>query len=113
MPKKKTRGDHASSGKKIRYAVVGLGHISQVAVLPAFKNARNSELFALVSSDPQKQKKVARQYGIDNVFSYEQYDQALELVMPCTSPCPIICIVSTQFGLRRRESMFFVKSRWR
>jgi glucose-fructose oxidoreductase len=49
-------------------------------VLPAFKNARNSELVALVSSDPQKQKKVARQYGIDNVFSYEQYDQALELV---------------------------------
>lgn len=93
MPKRNTRrndansrkgrtktGRPSSSRKKIRYAVVGLGHIAQVAVLPAFKNARNSELVALVSSDPQKQKKVARQYGIDNVFSYEQYDQALELV---------------------------------
>ena len=29
--------------KKIRYAAVGLGHISQTAVLPAFKHAENSE----------------------------------------------------------------------
>ena len=34
---------------KVRYAVVGLGHIAQTAVLPAFKSAQNSELFALVS----------------------------------------------------------------
>ena len=31
-----------SSGSKVRYAVVGLGHIAQVAVLPAFK--RRTEL---------------------------------------------------------------------
>jgi hypothetical protein len=30
--------------KTIRYAVVGLGHIAQTAVLPAFKHAENSEL---------------------------------------------------------------------
>jgi len=30
--------------QKIRYAVVGLGHLAQVAVLPAFENAANSEL---------------------------------------------------------------------
>ena len=36
--------------KQVRYAVVGLGHIAQVAVLPAFGNARrNSRLAALVS----------------------------------------------------------------
>ena len=34
---------------KVRYAVVGLGHISQVAILPAFAHAReNSELTAIV-----------------------------------------------------------------
>jgi predicted dehydrogenase len=27
--------------KRIRYAVVGLGHIAQVAVLPAFEHASN------------------------------------------------------------------------
>jgi glucose-fructose oxidoreductase len=41
--------------KQIRYAVVGLGHIAQVAVLPAFGNARrNSRLVGLVSGDPVK-----------------------------------------------------------
>ena len=39
--------------RQIRYAVVGLGHIAQVAVLPAFGNARrNSRLAAIVSMDP-------------------------------------------------------------
>jgi predicted dehydrogenase len=42
-----------SAGSKVRYAVVGLGHIAQAAVLPAFKNARNSEIVALVSGDPR------------------------------------------------------------
>jgi len=43
-----------SSGP-VRYAVVGLGHIAQVAVLPAFAHARrNSRLAALVSNDPTK-----------------------------------------------------------
>jgi predicted dehydrogenase len=35
---------------KVRYAVVGLGYIAQIAVLPAFAHAtENSELTALVS----------------------------------------------------------------
>ena len=39
--------------KKIRYAVVGLGHIAQVAVLPAFAHASaNSELAALSPATP-------------------------------------------------------------
>jgi glucose-fructose oxidoreductase len=63
--------------KTVRYAVVGLGHISQVAVLPGFVNARNSELVALVSSDPEKQKKLSEQYQINRVYSYDQYDECL------------------------------------
>ena len=43
-----------SSTRKIRYAVVGLGHIAQVAILPAFKNASNSELVAVVSGESKK-----------------------------------------------------------
>jgi predicted dehydrogenase len=39
--------------KKIRYAVVGLGHIAQTAVLPAFEHAENSELAALVTGNPK------------------------------------------------------------
>jgi hypothetical protein len=37
--------------RKVRYAVLGLGHLAQVAVLPAFKNAPNSEVVAIVSGD--------------------------------------------------------------
>lgn len=53
-------------GGKVRYAVVGLGHIAQVAVLPAFAHAaRNSELTALVSDDPSKHQKLSKKYNID------------------------------------------------
>src|SRR5437899_9689712 len=62
---------------KIQYAVVGLGHIAQVAVLPAFKNAQNSALGALVSNDPAKLRKLGRKYGIDNLYSYDQFEQCL------------------------------------
>jgi predicted dehydrogenase len=64
--------------RKIRYAVVGLGHIAQVAVLPAFAHARvNSQLTALVSDDPQKLKTLGRRYHVDHLFSYEEYKDCL------------------------------------
>lgn len=62
---------------KVRYAVVGLGHIAQVAVLPAFKHAENSVLAALVSGDPKKLRKLSRKYGVRDVFSYQEYEQCL------------------------------------
>jgi predicted dehydrogenase len=69
-----------SSGSKVRYAVVGLGHITQVAVLPGFKGARNSALVALVSDDPRKRNALGKKYRVAQVFSYEDYDQVLPLV---------------------------------
>src|SRR4051812_10831546 len=64
--------------RKIRYAVVGLGHIAQVAVLPAFKHAaKNSQLAALVSSDPTKLKELSRRYRVPLTVSYEGYDELL------------------------------------
>lgn len=64
--------------KKLRYAVVGLGHIAQVAVLPAFAHAtENSELTALISNDPTKLAELSKMYDVKNCYSYEQYDEAL------------------------------------
>lgn len=64
--------------RKIRYAVVGLGHIAQNAILPAFKHAgENSELAALVSDDPVKLRAMAREYGVENCFSYNDYELCL------------------------------------
>lgn len=65
---------------RIRYAVVGLGHIAQVAVLPGFRGARNSEIAALVSGEARKLKKMGRVYGVESLYSYDEYDRALEQV---------------------------------
>jgi predicted dehydrogenase len=65
----------------IRYAVVGLGHIAQVAVLPAFAHARrNSRLVAVVSGDPTKRRALSKQYRIDHAYSYDEYEACLEHV---------------------------------
>ena len=63
---------------KIRYAVIGLGHIAQVAVLPAFAHARrNSQLAALVSGDPKKLKELSKKYKAAHTYTYQQYDECL------------------------------------
>lgn len=65
---------------KIRYGVVGLGHIAQVAVLPAFKNSKNSELVSIVSGESEKREKLGKKYRLEHVYSYEDYDRALKEV---------------------------------
>jgi predicted dehydrogenase len=68
----------ADNRKKIRYAVVGLGHIAQIAVLPAFAHARrNSVLTGLVSNDPAKLRQLSRRYRVKSTYSYDQYDECL------------------------------------
>ena len=63
---------------KIRYAVVGLGHLAQVAVLPAFAHAKNSELVALVSGDKKKLAKLGRLYRIDRLYDYDRLEECLQ-----------------------------------
>jgi glucose-fructose oxidoreductase len=65
----------------VRYAVVGLGHIAQVAVLPAFAHARrNSKLTALVTDDAAKATLLSQRYRVDQTYSYDEYDACLEQV---------------------------------
>ena len=65
--------------RKVRYAVVGLGHIAQVAVLPAFAHAsRNSELAAFVSDDATKLRKLGTRYGVAARCSYDDFEACLE-----------------------------------
>ncbi len=64
--------------KKINYAVVGLGHIAQVAVLPAFKNAENSVLKALVSADRKKLQVLSKKYKVPDTYFYTDFDACLQ-----------------------------------
>src|SRR5688500_17665232 len=71
---KETRKENKTG--RIRYALVGSGWIAQAAVLPAFKNAKHSELAAIVSGDEEKRKALAETYGVPT-YSYEEYDELL------------------------------------
>jgi glucose-fructose oxidoreductase len=64
---------------KVRYAVVGLGHIAQAAVLPAFENAKNnSELVAFVSDDSVKHQRLGRCYNVVCTHTYQEYNALLK-----------------------------------
>lgn len=64
--------------RRIRYGVVGLGHIAQVAMLPAFAHAReNSELVALFSDDATKRRTLGRRYGVEGRYDYPEFEEGL------------------------------------
>ncbi|MEO7411973.1 MAG: Gfo/Idh/MocA family oxidoreductase, partial [Opitutaceae bacterium] len=63
--------------QRVRYAVVGLGHIAQVAVLPGFANAKNSTLAALVSGDAKKLAKLGKKYRVPLIYGYDRYEECL------------------------------------
>lgn len=66
------------NSNKIGYAVVGLGGISQAAVLPAFAHSKNASLIALVTGDREKGKKLAAQFDARQVFAYDEFEGCLE-----------------------------------
>jgi predicted dehydrogenase len=68
-----------ASGKRIGYAVVGLGFIAEVSVLPAFRHSKKCKLVALASHDQKRAQQLGKKFGVDAkaCFSYENYDQCL------------------------------------
>ncbi|ARW15825.1 Gfo/Idh/MocA family protein [Komagataeibacter europaeus] len=53
-----------TDARKIRYAVIGGGQISQQAFMPGMARAKNSVLAALVTGDPEKARRLAARYDI-------------------------------------------------
>ena len=70
-----TKARHIT-GSTVRYAVVGLGWIAQVA-LPGFEHTGNSAVKAFVTDHPEKGAELARRLGDPKVYSYEQLDMLL------------------------------------
>jgi predicted dehydrogenase len=63
--------------KKVRYAVVGAGWISQEAFMPSVDQTGNSVITAIVTGNRANALKLADFYGIEHVFGYEQYEEML------------------------------------
>jgi predicted dehydrogenase len=66
-----------SKVKPVRFAVVGLGHFAQTAILPAFAAAaENATLAALVTGNAEKAAKLSRAYDAP-AWNYDAYDDLL------------------------------------
>ena len=65
------------TSSKVRYAIAGVGWISQAALLPGVEHTGNSEVVALVSGHEPKAQEVAEKYGIKQVLDYDQLDTLL------------------------------------
>ncbi|HKW18628.1 MAG TPA: Gfo/Idh/MocA family oxidoreductase [Terriglobales bacterium] len=63
-------------GKKLGWAIVGLGNLAINEILPAFYECEKSKPVALVSGHPDKAHKLALRYGVSpqNIYNYENYD---------------------------------------
>jgi len=71
------RESFMAKSKRVGYAVIGLGHISQRAILPGFRHAKRSSLAALVSGDAKKAKLLAAQFGASHTYTYDALDACL------------------------------------
>ena len=69
----------SKSAPPLRFAVVGLGHIAQAAVLPAFRHARShAKLTALVSGTQAKLRQLGQRYGVERLYSYADADKLFD-----------------------------------
>jgi glucose-fructose oxidoreductase len=64
-------------GRRIGFALVGLGNLAINQLMPAFARAQTAKLTGLVSGRPEKAKHLAQLYGVDpkNIYSYDSYDR--------------------------------------
>jgi len=64
------------AGKKLGWAIVGLGSLAANQIMPAFALCDKSRISALVSGHPDKAKKFAAHYQVDpkSIYTYENFD---------------------------------------
>ena len=63
-------------GRKLGWALVGLGSLSINQIMPAFAKCEKSRLVGFVSGTPDKARKLALRYGVaeKNIYTYDNYD---------------------------------------
>jgi len=63
------------ANRKTKIAVVGAGHVAQVAHIPAYARNDEVELVAVVDEDPVKARRIQKQFGF-----HEAYEDVAELL---------------------------------
>jgi glucose-fructose oxidoreductase len=63
-------------GKKVGFALVGLGSLAINQVMPAFAKCEKAKLTAFVSGRREKAETLAQRYGVDarHIYSYDNFD---------------------------------------
>lgn len=66
----------STQGRKLGWAIVGLGNYATNQIMPRFAKCEHSRLAALVSGSPEKARMLAAQYGIPErgVYDYRSFD---------------------------------------
>ncbi|WP_193212449.1 Gfo/Idh/MocA family protein [Luteolibacter marinus] len=74
-----TRAQEAP-GRKLGWALVGLGSLSTHQIAPALAKTKHCRLAAIVTGTPEKAEKWKAQYGIpdSHVYNYETFDRIAE-----------------------------------
>jgi predicted dehydrogenase len=69
-----------ASDRKLGWALVGLGNLSQGQLLPGLTKTKFARLVGLVSGHPDKAKRLADKYQVDakHIYSYENYDEIVK-----------------------------------
>ncbi|WP_419805497.1 Gfo/Idh/MocA family protein [Terriglobus sp.] len=77
----KTPGPYLPPGRRVGYAIVGIGRLSIDQILPAFATSKYCKPVALVSGDRNKASRIAAQYGIpdSNITDYQNYERLKDM----------------------------------
>jgi len=89
---------------RLGYAVVGLGSISQVAVLPAFAHSKKARLIAVVSGDREKARTLAQKFKASGAYHYDEYPECLK------NPQVEVVYVATPPGVHERFAIEAAKA---
>ncbi len=72
--------DSPQSGKKLGWALFGLGSLSTMQTAPALLKSNHSQLSGVVTGTPEKGVMWREKYGLaeDKVYSYETFDKIID-----------------------------------
>lgn len=65
------------AGRKIGFALVGLGSIAKSSVLPAFKNCKKAKLVAVIGRDKKSAEAIAKKFKVKAAYCIADYPECL------------------------------------